>query len=329
MIKVIVGSVMVLAIFYALGPQVQIGELSKALPAVPDELPAIERFIEEREASRQNIRPGNEAQLIWYDSVPAVTEYAMVYLHGFSASRAEGAPIHQDLAARYGCNLYLPRLTGHGLEEDEPMLNLTAQDLMSSAAEAIAIGMKIGRKVILLTTSTGGTYALYLAESRPHIAGIILYSPNIKIYDPNAWLLSKPWGLQIARLVKGSDYNTWPSDSVRDNYWTNRYRLEVLPQLQALLEKTMVPRTFKKMDRPVFLGYYYRNDTAQDNTVSVPAMLNMYDQLATPDSLKRKVAFPKANHHVIGSYLQSADVEGTRSETIRFLEEVLKLQPKP
>mgnify|MGYP001803425172 FL=1 len=81
------------------------------------------------------------------------------------------------------------------------MLDLTAEDMMQSAAEAIAIGKKIGNKVILVTTSTGGTYGLYLAEQQPDIAAIILYSPNVKIYDPNSGLLAKPWGLQLARLV--------------------------------------------------------------------------------------------------------------------------------
>lgn len=316
-----------LVIVYLAGPKVEVGELNKDLPRVPDTLEEIESMIKSREASLPNIRNNNEAQLIWYDSVPSVTEYAMVYLHGFSASRIEGNPVHKELAKRYGCNLYLPRITGHGLNEEEAMLNLTAEDMIASAAEAIAIGKKIGKKVLLLTTSTGGTYGLYLAENQPDIAALVLYSPNIKIYDPNSFLLSKPWGLQLARFVKGSDYHQWPLDSVRGNYWTNKYRLEVLTQLQAMVENTMTPETFASVQQPVFLGYYYKNDTAQDNTVSVPAMLEMYDQLGTSEDKKRKFAFPEANHHVIGSYLTSGDIQGVEHETIKFLEEVVGLQP--
>lgn len=317
---------MILVVTYLVGPRVNVGELSKELPEVPDSLEEIENYIDSREESKTNIRLNNDAEIIWYDSLPAVTEYAMVYLHGFSASRMEGNPIHRELAERYGCNLYLPRLTGHGLDEEEAMLNLTAADMMQSAAEAIAIGKKIGKKVILLTTSTGGTYGLYLAENQPDIAGIVLYSPNIKIYDPNSFLLSKPWGLELARLVKGSNYHQWPLDSLRGNYWTNKYRLEVLTQLQGLVETTMLPETFEKVNQPVFLGYYYKDETAQDNTVSVPAMLEMYDQLGTPEPLKRKAAFPEANHHVIGSYLTSGDLDGVKQETIQFLEEVVGLE---
>ena len=53
----------------------------------------------------------------------------------------------------------------------------------------------------------GGTLALKLAAEFPEIAGLVLLSPNISINDPNAWLLNNPWGLQIARMIKGK-YNT-------------------------------------------------------------------------------------------------------------------------
>lgn len=314
------------AVYFA-GPQASVDELNKKLPTVPSKLHELEYFIKQREASIPNIKPDNEAQIIWFDSVPDVTEYSIVYLHGFSASRKEGYPIHRELAKKYGCNLYLPRIAGHGLDEKEAMLNLTGEDMMNSAAEAIAVGMKIGKKVILLTTSTGGTYGLYLAENNPAIAGLILYSPNIQIYDPNSWLLSKPWGLQLARIVKGSDYHEWEISEERAGYWTNKYRLEALTELQALVETTMVPETFEKITQPVFLGYYYKNDDEQDNTVSVPAMLTMFDQLGTEEALKREVAFPEAGHHVIGCSLTSGSVEQVRLETEKFLEEIIELEP--
>lgn len=328
-LKWVLISITLIVVAYAAGPSVDIEPLSKDLPEVPSDLVELQNFIDAKEASVPNIKPNNEARIIWNDSIPTKTEYSIVYLHGFSASQEEGAPIHENLAKKYGCNLYLPRIAGHGLKEDEPMLDLTAKEMMESAKEAIAVGMQLGEKVILLTTSTGGTYGLYLAENNPAIAGIILYSPNIDIYDPNSYLLTKPWGLQLARLVVGSDYNEWELDSIRANYWTNKYRLEVLTQLRAMVDETMTEETFSKVNVPVFLGYYYKNDTAQDNTVSVPAMLNMYDQIATPEDQKRKVAFAEASHHVIGSYLTSGAVEQVEKETEKFLEEVIGLEPVP
>uniref|UniRef100_UPI0040492AE6 alpha/beta hydrolase n=1 Tax=Fulvivirga sp. TaxID=1931237 RepID=UPI0040492AE6 len=326
-LKWVLGTVGLLFVTYIIGPKVATEPLDKQLPSVPTDLNDLENLVKSNEAKFNNIKPDNEAQIVWYDSVPQKTPYSIVYLHGFSASQYEGYPIHRDLANRYGCNLYLPRLAGHGLKEDEPMIDLTAKQMMESAKEAIAIGMEIGEKVILLTTSTGGTYGLYLAENNPKIAGIVLYSPNIDLYDASSEMLDMPWGLQIAKMVKGTDYNEWTLDSISARYWTNKYRLEVLTHLRAMVDATMTKETFEKVTQPVFLGYYYRNDTAQDMTVSVPAMLRMYDQLGTSPDKKRKVAFPNANHHVIGCELTSKDVEGVKLETMKFLEEIVGLLP--
>ncbi|UII34035.1 alpha/beta hydrolase [Fulvivirga ulvae] len=318
--------VLLICAVYFLGPKVESPQFNKELPEVANDLHSLEKQIQKHEEETPNIKPDNESRIIWADSAYQKTPYSIVYLHGFSASQGEGAPLHLEIARRYGCNLYLPRLYGHGVADEEPMIDLTAEKLMNSAKEAIAIGKQLGEKLIILATSTGGTFALYLAEDDADIAGLLLYSPNIKIYDPNSWLLDEPWGLQLARLVKGSNYNRWEIDPEREKYWTNGYRLEALTHLEELIEETMNEETFASVTQPVFLGYYYKNDSAQDHTVLVPAMLEMYDQLGTPESLKRKVAFPNVNHHVIGSYLTSEDLESVRQETFRYIEEVLKLK---
>ena len=82
-----------------------------------------------------------------------------------------------------------------------------------------------------------------------------------------------------------------------------------------------------KVKQPLFMGYYYKDEENQDNVVSVPAMLSMYNQLSTPASLKRKVAFPNAGEHVIASHFTSTDLAGVERETRKFMQDVLKLQP--
>ena len=119
-------------------------------------------------------------------------------------------------------------------------------------------------------TSTGGTVALQLAAAFPEIAGLILYSPNIAINDPNAWLLNNPWGLQIARLVKKSNLNTaGHSDSMYKRYWNYTYRLEATVQLEELLETTMLPSTFSAIRQPTLALYYYKDEKNQDPVVKL------------------------------------------------------------
>ena len=317
-----------LIVMYLLGPKVDSPVLDRSLPGVTSDLVQLEQEINRREAAIPNLKPDNEARIIWADSIPSKTPYSIVYLHGWSASQEEGDPLHLETAKRYGCNLYLPRLSGHGLLEDEPMLTITADQLLASAREAIAVGKQLGEKVIIMATSTGGTLALYLAGGDPDIAGLLLYSPNIEIFDPNATMLAKPWGLQLAKLVKGGDYHEFEDPTEEDrNYWTTKYRVEALTQLQVLVDETMTEETFESVQQPVFLGYYYKDEVHQDSTVSVPAMLRMFDQLGTPNDQKRKVAFPNVGAHVMTSYITSRDLESVKRETNSFIENVLGLKP--
>jgi esterase/lipase len=297
------------------------------LPVVESNLAVLQKNVYERERADTKIKANNESQIIWYDSIPSRTEYSILYLHGWSASHEEGAPLHRELGQRYGANVYLPRLEGHGVREEQAMLHLTAIDYFESAKEALAIAKKIGKKVIVMGTSTGGTLGLYLAQGEEDLAGLLLYSPNVRIYDPTATLLSGPWGLEIAKTIMDSDFYESEADSLKQRYWTTKYRVEALTQLQALLDATMKPEVFQQINQPTFLGYYYKNEEEQDKVVSVPALLEMYDELGVRSDLKRKVAFPEVGNHVMTSYITSKDLESVRQETIAFLEEVVQLQP--
>ncbi|RME92682.1 MAG: alpha/beta hydrolase, partial [Bacteroidetes bacterium] len=92
-----------------------------------------------QEAAVAKLRPDNEARIVWADSVRK-TPCSVVYLHGFSASQFEGSPIHERFAQRYGCNLYLARLAGHGIDEPDAFRGLEPKALVESAKQAIAIG---------------------------------------------------------------------------------------------------------------------------------------------------------------------------------------------
>lgn len=324
---VILLAVMVIAFF--LGPKVEKPRLDLNTPEIPSDLTTLENQIVQGEAAVPNIKPDNQARIIWYDSIPKKTQYSFVYLHGWSASQEEGDPIHIETAKRYGGNLYLPRLAGHGINEAEPMLNLTAEELLQSAEDALAVGKRLGDKVILMGTSTGGTLALHLAKNDPDVAALLLYSPNIEIFDPNAKFMSGPWGLQVLKAVKGSDYHEFDTDiDLKNQYWTTKYRIEALTHLQALLDVTMTDETFSYITQPVFMGYYYKDEVYQDSVVSVSAMLKMFDKLGTVEDKKEKIAFPNTGDHVMTSYISSKDLESVKRETFNFLENKLNLIKK-
>ena len=89
----------------------------------------------------------------------------------------------------------------------------------------------------------------------------------------------------------------------------------------------MKKSTFEKVKTPIFLAYYYKDETHQDETVRVDAMLEMFDKLGTDSGLKEKMAFPEAGNHVIACELTSKSYREVFDETVKFAEKVLKLQP--
>ena len=326
------GIIIVLITVYSIGPRPSKPDFTIHQANLPISLADLENSINQGEKQVKGLRPDNQARIIWADSSKKEkTKIVLLYLHGFSASQAEGDPVHKDIAKKYNANLYLSRLEGHGIDRgDSTMINLKAGEYESSAEKALNIAEKLGDEVVVIGTSAGGALTLYLASRNPEIKAIVLYSPCVKLYDGTAVILDKPWGLQIARLVSGGPTKKFKSESQdQSKYWQLNYRIEGLVALQSLISNTMKPEVFSKIKCPVFLGYFYKDENVQDNTVSVPAMLKMYDQLGTSPELKQKTAFPNTGAHVIASYIRSKDWQSVEIETGKFLENIVKLQLPP
>jgi pimeloyl-ACP methyl ester carboxylesterase len=330
-LKIFAALIGLLLLVYLFGPKPPKPHLNDSLPVVAENITTIDSFVKHREAG-QPVRTDNEARILWAnDSLKFQTEYCLLYLHGFSASYFEGYPTNQEFAKRYGCNAYFPRLASHGLVTEDALIDMTPERLWNDAREALAIAHILGKKVVIMSTSTGGTLAMQLAADFPELVdGLILYSPNVRINNGAAFLLSKPWGLQIARKVYKSKYRVTNEDFASKDcqYWYCKYRLEAVVYLQQLVEATMSDEVFAKVKTPVFLGYYYKDETHQDQVVRVDAMLSMFDKLGTPADKKVKEAFPEAGEHVIACELTSGALADVKKATFDFAEKILGLQPK-
>ena len=327
--KILENTLFVLSVLFGLfllGPEQEAPDLELPQPEISVSLSELKDWIDTQESAFDNIKPDNASQLEFYDSIPQKTAYSILYLHGFSASTGEGDPVHRNIARALKANIYLPRLSDHGLIEQEPMFNFTGQKYLDSASEALAVAKKIGEKVIVISSSTGGTLSLILGND-PQIAALLLFGPNVEIYDPKSKLLTLPWGLQIAEWVLGSKYHNMNKiTEKKKNYWTIRYRLESTVELQKLVETGMRPEVFQRITAPVFMGYYYKNEEEQDKVVSIPAMLRMFDQLGTPEDKKQKVAFPEAGDHVIISHLSTPNHQQAELAALAFLQKQLDVE---
>ena len=324
----IITVIILLSIVYFLGPKpmkpILNGQINEEITS---DLKKLERQIIQSEKSIPNLKEDNEARIIWANPKrKKKTEYSVVYLHGFSASCGEGYPVNLDFAKRYGCNMYLARLYGHGIDTSDAMVDLTPENYLESAKHAVNIGRQLGEKVILMSTSTGGTLSLVIAAENPWINALILYSPNIDVVDKSTNIFLKPWGIQIAKIFKGK-YNEYNDPPEVQKYWQSKYRLEAVQAMKVLVDATMTEESFEKINQPLFLGYYYKNDQKKDPTVSVERMLEMFDRVSTPESKKWKVAFPDAGCHPIASGIYNKDVKSVEEKTYQFAEKVLKMKP--
>jgi len=327
--KILLVLLIALLIVFFAGPKVEKPSVDGFVPKIEQTLSLsdLQNQIIEAENQVEYLKPDNESRILWVnpDSLYK-TEFVLLYLHGFSASPKEGHPINYDFGKHYGINTYIPRLYGHGLDSPANLIDMTPDKLINSAKDALTIARQLGDKIIIMSTSTGGTLSLLLASENEDVYAQILYSPNIEIKDNSSKILTFPWGLNLGKKIAGETL-VYDDDAEVQKYWQSQYRIEGIVYLQSLVENTMKKSTFEKITQPLFLGYYYKNEQENDPTVKVSAMLKMFEQIKTPIELKREHAFPEVGVHPFASGIKSKNIDVVRDETYKFAEEILHLKP--
>jgi pimeloyl-ACP methyl ester carboxylesterase len=301
------------------------GKLDTSLNLKPVE---VEQLLKKQNDTTKDLKPDNEAKIVWANpDKKDKTEYVLIYIHGFSASCKEGYPVNYNFAKRYGMNLFCARLAEHGLSGEAPLEKLTPENYFNSAKRAVELGRLLGDKVILMSTSTGGTLSLKLAADNPDlIDALILYSPNVDVVDKKAHLMSSKFGYFIGRVINGKMI-TYDDPPEVQKYWQSFYHLNGVRSMIILVEELMIPETFHNVKQPLFLGYYYKNEEEKDPTVSIEAMLDMFNELGTPPDKKVKVAFADAGCHPIASEIYNKNYKEVEIKTYEFAENILSLKP--
>jgi alpha-beta hydrolase superfamily lysophospholipase len=232
--------------------------------ALPDDLDA---YLGDREATVGGIVPGAEKRIVWNGVVGARTPWAVVYLHGFSATAEEIRPVPDRVASALGANLYFARLAGHGVGP-ERFTGPTVNDWMIDTAEALAIGRRIGERVLVIATSTGGTLAAEAAlqpELRGEMDAIVFVSPNFGVRAFAARLLDWPLARRWVAAVAGAERCFKPQNEVQAKFWTTCYPTVGLLPMAALVRHA-VAQDYSAVRTPALFLF-----SSQDKVVSPAA----------------------------------------------------------
>ncbi|WBU51975.1 carboxylesterase [Paracoccus sp. SCSIO 75233] len=182
------------------------------------------------------VRPDVARRIVWAGRTGVKTPVSIVYLHGFSATLQELRPVPDLIAAWRGSNLYFARLNGHGMDKAS-MGAARVDDWARDVAEAIAIGKRIGEKVVVIGSSTGGTLAAMAArdpELGPQIAGVVLVSPNFRPLNRWTFLARQPLARQWLPILAGGERCFEPLNERHRMFWTSCYPVVATLPMAAL-----------------------------------------------------------------------------------------------
>jgi alpha-beta hydrolase superfamily lysophospholipase len=174
----------------------------------------------------QNLRAGAEKEIVWAGKAGEITDVAVVYVHGFSATKHEIQPVPNLVANALGANLYLARLEGHG-RDGAAMGEVAWQDWLQDTCQALDIGRAIGRRVVVVSCSTGCTLvtcALAMPGMDKNIAGNVFVSPNFGMASKALNLvLGLPLAPKWLPMIAGQERGFEPINEAHAQWWTTRY----------------------------------------------------------------------------------------------------------
>ncbi|GIL00778.1 MAG: lysophospholipase [Alphaproteobacteria bacterium] len=268
------------------------------------------QWLAEREAAVAGIKPGAEKEIVWADpATRAKTPLAVVYIHGFSATKWETRPLPDKVAAALGANLFFTRLTGHG-QDGAALARASMNDWVNDMAEAIAVGERIGERVLVIATSTGATLATWAVGNERlvnKVVGLVLISPNYQLNGISVGLLNMAWGQQLLPLVFGQTRSFEPVNERQAQWWTTSYPSRSVFAMAALM------RAVERMDHGRSTVPALFIHSPNDKVVSAETTRRVHDEWAGPKAIHEVEQVQDPSSHVLAGDILSP---GTTDELV-------------
>jgi len=298
---------------YAFGPENPFGSETPTIRTQPPELVTdLESWLKTSESQFQNLRAGVEKTILWANTTPQKTKWSVVYIHGFSATRLETAPLPEVVAQALGANLFYTRLTGHGLD-GEALGNATAQDWLADTVEAIKIGKVLGEKVIVISCSTGSTLSTWFGTTADAslVDAMVFVSPNFGLKNRFSELINWPWGQSIAKIIAGDKIEYQSADPREAIAWTQSYPTRALFPMMALVNKVK-NSDLARFQTPLLMLY-----SVQDQTVEPFSIKEAYARLGSTKKAIETVDYSQSvGQHVLAGNIRDPQAIAPMSQSI-------------
>jgi esterase/lipase len=303
--------ILFLIILYLSGPRENIDTTIHPI-SLPDD---IDEYLAAQEGKVTDITTGTEKTIVWAGVKGKKTDYSVIYIHGYSATRQETSPVTENFTRSLGANIFFTRLKGHGRTSDD-MKEARLNHWVNDVWEAYEIGKRIGNKVIVIGNSTGAPLATWLVSKVKDSAALILMSPNFKPADITAGLLLGPWGSLFARIFVGKYFEFEPKNPGHEKYWTVKCASRSLCTMAAACK---IGRTsdIEGIIIPVLILY-----TENDQIISIPTIKQVYNRFGSKK--KRIINIKEAlDHDMTGDINAPHTTKIVTGHIIRFLAEAL------
>lgn len=285
------------------------------------------------QARAEGVRPGNEERLVWADpqAPDRRAPIAILYVHGFGASRAEGEAVVEPLAQALHATTYYTRLPGHG-GDLEHHAAARPEQYFAVLEEDFHRLRPLADKLVLIGSSTGGLLTSWLAARHPEqVEALVLASPLFELSAKGSFLLSRRLGLPLVQVLMGEYRDAgWKRDPQGrkqpgyENFWITRQRISTLGLIEDIRRQALREAPPADISAPVLLLYYYADAQHQDEVCSVAAMQSFLAKThrGAPHPLTRSVAIADGNHILLSRYVRT-DKAAIARELQTFLGAVL------
>ena len=284
---------------------------------LPPRLDDLQRWLDKKESAFEFIKPRNEKLVVWASEKKEQTPWSIVYIHGFSSSRLETAPLTQEVAKQLKANVFYTRLTGHGQHAGD-LARATPQDWVNDYLLALDIGHRLGEKVLIISCSTGSTIAT-LASQRPQanlIQAHVFISPNFGPKDQRAEIILAPWGKEIAQLIEGKTHHTTVANPAEELAWYKAYPTDALFPMMHLV-KLARQSPLKDFKHPLLVLYSER-----DQVVDVTEIKAAFSLMGSSQKQLINVEYSDSkNQHVLaGSIKAPKAVEPLSQDILKWVQ---------